>query len=153
MAIPFSTGTSRTGGLIGKSGGPGNIRGGVRVIGVTPALAKLKGVDSVVRLNLGAMLSQAAVFVQQRAKEYVPVETGNLQQGIQITKLSSYTWDVTASSREGGVSDKNWYEYAPFVEEGANGRPGSYFMARAFADVKPIVAAELKVLAARLQRF
>lgn len=153
MAVPFSSSTARTGGLIGKGGGAGNITGGVRVYGVTEALAKLKGVDSVVRLNLGAMLSQAATFVEARAKSYVPVLTGNLQSGIQKQRVASYTWDVTASSQDGGNSDKNWYEYAPFVEGGTSKMAGSFFMARAFDEVKPLVAVELKAMAARLQRL
>ncbi len=146
-----------TGGPFGKAGGSGGVRANVRVIGIPQALAKLKGIDSVVRLDLGLLMAGAAAFVERKGTEYAPEDTGNLKSGIKANKLASYTYEVIASTEEGGVSSKNWYEYAPFQEFGytANGRhmPGRFFMTRAFEDVKPLVAVELEGIARKISRL
>lgn len=145
------------GGPFGKAGSSGGVRAGAKVIGLPAALAKLKGVDSVVRLELGLLMAGAASFIEQRAQENAPEDTGNLKSGIKKNKLASYTWEITASTEQGDVSSKNWYEYAPFQEYGytANGRhmPGQFFMTRAFEDVRPLVAVELQGLARKLERL
>jgi len=151
IGLPHRTGA----GVLGKTGGSGAITAKVRILGVTQALAKLRGVDSVARLNLGLMMKGAAEFIEKRAKENLAPHhvTGNLESGIKTQKVASYSYNVTASSRDGDVQDKNWYEYAPFVEEGTSHMPGVHFMARAYEDVKPLVAVELKAMASKLERL
>jgi hypothetical protein len=126
----------------------------VKVLGLPKAVAKLKGVDAAIRLDLGLLMKGAAEFVEKRAQEYVPVVTHNLQHGIKLEKQGSYTYDVTASSRAGDISEKNDKEYAGFVEFGWSGHPeGAFFMTRAFNDARPIVANELQAIARRLERL
>lgn len=125
----------------------------VTVVGLPQALAKLTGVDAAARLELGLLMKGAAEFVEKRAKEYVPVETGNLRSGIKATKSASYTYDVTASSKDGEVTDKAEKEYAGFVEFGTSNMEGRFFMTQAFNDVKPLVANELQGIARTLGRL
>lgn len=152
MPVGFRGAPVRTGGLIGRAGGAGSIRSSVRVYGVPQAIAKMKGVDGAIRLDLGQLMVAAAKFIEKRAKEYVPKLTGNLESGIKLQKIASYSYNVTASSRDGDNPDKNSYEYAPFVEKGTSHMAGRFFMQRAFEDVKPLVAVEMKVLKARIER-
>lgn len=146
-----------TGGPIGRGGGVGAVTSRVRVVGVPKALAKLKGVQSVVRLDLGLMTKGAAEHMENLAIQYAPERTGNLKSGIHSEKVASYSYIVVASSRDGEVPEKNTYEYAPFVEYGfhAGGRfiPGQFFMTRAYNDTKPLVAIELQALARKLERL
>lgn len=129
------------------------VTSGVKVIGVPQALAKLKGVESVVRLDLGLLMLGAAKHMEERAKEYAPVITGNLRSGIQSKKIGSYTYEVTASTEEGEIQSKNYYEYADFVEFGTAHMEGRFFMTRAFQEVKPLVALELVGIARKLERL
>lgn len=149
IGLPKSINTA----TLGRGGGSGAIRSQVRILGIPQAIAKLRGVDSVVRLDLGLIMKGAAEFVEKRAKGYVPKITHNLESGIKTRKVASYSYDVTASSRDGDKTSKNWYEYAPFVEKGTSHMAGRFFMARAYEDVKPVVNAELAVLANKLTRL
>ena len=142
------------GGIIGRKGGAGGIGANVRVLGIPAAVAKLKGVDSVVRLQLGLLTLAAAEHMAADAREFAPSETGNLRSGIKVEKLAPYNYQVTSSSQDGddpaGIG-KNNYEYAPFVEYGTKYMDGFFYMTRAYEEVKPLVAVELKVLAKKLE--
>lgn len=156
MANPIHATVRRTGGSIGRGGGAGAVRGGVRIYGLPELIAKMNAVDSITRVRVGAMLSAAAVHTQTLAKQYVPKRTTNLETGIIATKLASYTWNVSASSMDGsdpGGEYKNDYEYAPFVEYGTSNMEGSFFMTRAFQETKPLVAVELQALAKAIERI
>lgn len=151
--VSFRGSPSRTGGLIGRGGGAGGVGSGVKIIGIPEAVAKLRGVDGYVRLQLGGLAFNAAANMVNRAKENVGKETGNLESGIGMHKVGSYSYEVTAASMDGDVEEKNWYEYAPFVEYGTSNMEGQFFMTRAFADIQPLVNAELKALALKLERL
>jgi HK97 gp10 family phage protein len=132
---------------------PAGVGGGVRVLGVPEAIAKLRGVDSVVRLRLGAMMAGAAIHLQAAAKGNIHNVSGNLGEGVQVQKLASYTWDVSASSLQGSVPYKNSKEYAPFVEFGTSKMEPRFFFSRAVDQTIPLVEAELQLLAAQISRF
>lgn len=135
--------------LIG--GGVLGSRAGVRVLGLPEAVAKLRGVDSVVRLELGLTMARAAKFMQATAQSLAPYETGNLKSGIKTNKMGPYEHDVTASSLDGTNDEKNGKEYAGFVENGTSVMEGSYFMTRAFDHTVPIVQAEIYALARKIE--
>jgi len=142
--------------FIGKpSSSAAGVASKVRVLGLPQALAKLKGVDSVVRLDLGLAMKGAAEFMERKAKENLAPHrvTGNLEQGIKTQKVASYSYNVTASSMDGSVAEKNWYEYADFVEEGTSFMEGVHFMRDAYEDVKPLIAIELQAIARKLERL
>jgi HK97 gp10 family phage protein len=91
--------------------------------------------------------------MEELAKEYVPTISGNLQSGIKSSKVAPYTYDVSASSLEGGVPEKNTKEYAGYVEFGTSKMAPRYFMTRAWRDTYPLAAAELRILAAKIERL
>jgi len=148
-SLPSSMNASQ----LGKKGGTGGVRSRVRVQGLPQALAKLKGVDSVVRLDLGLLTKGAAEFIEKTAKEFVNKETGNLASGIHAERVASYSWQVIASSMDGTVAEKNWYEYAPFVEYGTSNMEGQFFMTRAHEEVRPLIAAEMVAIKTKLERL
>jgi HK97 gp10 family phage protein len=147
------------GGAIGRRGGTGGFASNVRIIGIPQAIAKLTGVDSVVRLNLGQIAAGASILIERRAKEIVQAEahrTGNLESGIHRERVGPYAHIVVASSMDGsdpGGEGKSSYEYAPFVETGTSKMKGIHFMQRAYAEASPLVAVELRALAAKLERL
>lgn len=126
------------------------IGGGVQVIGVDELIAKLIRMRAFARLETGYLTMRAAIMVQQEAKSRVPIESGNLQSGIGIGKLGSYTWEVSAASTAGSVPEKNNKEYAAFVEFGTSKMAARPFMRPAYAAVLPLVNAQLKALGERL---
>jgi len=130
-----------------------SVTANTRVLGVPAAVAKLRGTDAYVRLQLGLLVRNAALGVQAAAKAEVPVETGNLQSGIGVQQIGSYNWQVTASSLDGDNAEKNTKEYAGFVEYGRKGMAGRFFMTQAYQQVRPAVAARLQLLARQIERL
>jgi HK97 gp10 family phage protein len=122
-------------------------------------VAQFKGIGSFVGLKTGHTTYEIAQYVQQRAKDYVPIITGNLQSGILIAKGGRYDWEVTASSLDGdggqvrsdGSAAKNSYEYADFVEFGTSKMAPRRFMSRAFSDGRIVANAKLVQLARELE--
>ena len=146
------------GGPIGKRGGAGAVSSGYTVLGVPEAIAALRGVDAYLRLEMGLAVYEGAHAMEQLAKQYVGKETGNLESGIQVQKEGSYTYTVTASSRDGDVPEKAAYEYAPFHEfgwtdQGGGWHAGRFFMTRAYAETRPEVQTRVAAMAAAVERL
>lgn len=131
----------------------GGIGGGVRVLGIDTAIAELRGVDAAVRLKLGLLMYQAAKDTEAAAKGNIHNVTGNLSEGTQAQKLGPYTWNVSSSSLDGGVSEKNDKEYAPYVEFGTSRMEPRFYLSTALDTVLPLVQAELVAMAAEIERF
>lgn len=132
-----------------KQTGPrGGVAAGVTIVGIPECIAKLQGVDAVVRLNLGAAVAGMAIRMEADAKANVPVVSGDLQRGIQMAKVGPYGYEVTASSLDGGA-DK---EYAGFVEFGWSGHPEpEHFMLKAYQSAREGLAADLAILAKAIE--
>lgn len=145
MGVPKQIGTGITG---------GGVRSGVKIIGIPEAVAKLVNADKVIRLELGALVADAALNMEREAKANINSITGNLEAGTYAQKVGSYSWEVVSSSLEGDNPEKNGKQYAAFVEYGTSTTGTSYpsfaYMRRAYNDVQPLVNAELKILAARI---
>lgn len=133
-----------------QTGTGGGVVSGARIIGVPQAINKLVGVERAARVQLGALASNAAKNIEIQAQNYCPVITGNLKSSIESHQVAPYTWEVTASSLNGDVPEKNGKEYAGFVENGTSQMSPRYFMRRAYNDVQPLVNAEIKAMAARI---
>jgi HK97 gp10 family phage protein len=134
----------------------GRVVSNVRILGVKEALVKLKLVSSTARLELGLLNAGAAKHMENLAKEYVPVITGNLRSSIHSAKLGPYNWEVIAASTEGtdpSGEGKNQKEYAGFVEFGTSKMAPRFFMNRAYQDTRAIAVADLKLIAARIERL
>ncbi len=123
----------------------------VRVLGVPQAIAKLEAVKNYARLELGYTAFATAAIVETKAKEYVPVITGNLRSGIHTNHVGPYAYEVTASSLAGDVAEKNTKEYAGFVEFGTSKMAPRLFLTRAYRDGYPYAVGRLKALAARIE--
>lgn len=138
------------------TGGGHAVGSNVRVVGVQEALIKLGLVNKVARIHLGMLSRVTAQSVEERAKQYVPVETGNLKSGISSHQVGPYTWQVIASSLEGadpaGVG-KNSYEYAGFVEFGTSKMAPRRFMTQAWNETTPEVRVGLQWIARELERL
>jgi HK97 gp10 family phage protein len=140
--------------LVGRPrqlGARGGVGANVRILGVSRALAKLGLVSKVARLEMGLLAAGAANHMFQRAQFYCPTITGNLRSGINLTKLGAYTYQITASSREGTNPAKNDKEYAGFVEYGTSKMGGRFFMRRAYEETRPLVASDLILIARKLE--
>lgn len=142
---------SALGGAVAQVGARGGVGAGYTVLGIPQAIAKLTGVDSVVRLTLGQIMAGAAIHLEAEAKGLVPVITGNLRSGIHRVKTGSYSHEVTASSLAGTNADKNGKEYAGFVENGTSVMAGRFFMEQAFQNTLPLVQAEIVALAKTIE--
>ena len=140
-------------GVPAQIGSRGFVSANVRVVGVRQALARLGLVSKVARLELGLLAAGAASMVHQRAQFYCPVITGNLKSSIKLMKLASYTYQVTAASTEGNNPNKNDKEYAGFVEFGTSRMAPRFFMRRAYQDMVPVAASDLRLIAAKLERL
>ena len=68
------------------------------------------------------------------AKDFCPVDTGNLMDSIDETGISAKAWRIFC----GGEAAM----YAPFVEFGTSRRQGSFFMQKAFEQTKAEFEAE-----------
>jgi len=149
-------GVPKSKGLGGRVIGPASraaVTSKVRIFGVREALIKLGLVNKVARIHLGGLAHQTASAIERRAKENVPVITGNLKAGISKQQVGPYTWWVTASSLEGDVPEKNWYEYAHYVEFGTVQMEPRFFMTRAYRDTAPEVYVALQWIARELERL
>jgi HK97 gp10 family phage protein len=142
-------------GVAKQTGVGGGVLSNVRVVGVEQLIAKLNLVANVARLELGLMTKGAAEHMENLAKANVPVETGNLQSGIKTTKgAGPYQWEVSASSLDGNIGEKNQKEYAGYVEFGWSGHPApEHFMTNAYEETMPIVYSDLKIIASKLMRL
>jgi HK97 gp10 family phage protein len=129
----------------------GAVAGNVRVLGVQQAIAKLESVKRFAQLELGFTVTATAAIMETRAKEYVPVITGNLKSSIKTERVGPYDSVVTASSLEGNVEEKNDKEYAGFVEFGTSKMAGRFFMTKAWRESYPYAVGQLQALAARIQ--
>jgi HK97 gp10 family phage protein len=138
-----------------STGVGGGVLGNVRIVGVEQLIAKLNLVANVARLELGLLTKGAAEHMENLAKANVPTVTGNLQSGIKTTKgAGPYNWEVTASSLDGTIGEKNTKEYAGYVEFGWSGHPTpEHFMTNAYAETSPIVYSDLQIIAAKLMRL
>lgn len=128
----------------------GAVVSGARIVGIPQAINKLVNTERAARVQLGALASNAAKNMENQAREHCPVITGNLRSSIKSYQVAPYSWEVTASSREGDVPEKNGKEYAGFVENGTSKMSPRYFMRSAYNDVQPLVNAEIKAMAARI---
>lgn len=128
----------------------GAVVANVRIVGIPEAIRALTGKDAEAKLSLGALNRTAALAIEAKAKAYCPVITGNLQSSIHSEKMGVYDWEVVASSLEGDIAEKNWYEYAVFVENGTSAMAPRYFMRRAYEEVQPTVALGLAAIARRI---
>lgn len=133
--------------------GTGVARSNVKIIGIPEAVAKLRGVDSVVRLNLGQLTAAMAIHMEAEAKDLVPVITGNLRSGISTRRVGPYSHEVTASSLAGEVPEKNGKEYANFVNNGTSKMAPRRFMETAAARTRPLANAELLLLARKIEHL
>lgn len=142
-------------GLPRQTGVGGGVAGGVKVLGIPELISSLGKVSTVARLRLGAVVAGGAIHMKALAVGYCPAVTGNLRSGIKLAKgAGPYTYEVTASSLDGDIAEKNKKEYAGFVENGWTGHPqGAFFMRRAFQETHPIILAELAAVAAELRRL
>lgn len=120
-----------------------SVTSAVKVLGVPEVLAKLRGAQSVSRLELGKLNMNLALHMRSKAVDNIHSITGNLAQGTKVVKIGFYSWEVTSSSLEGGVSEKNQKEYAGFVENGTSRMAPRYYMRRAWQGVQPEAAAGL----------
>jgi HK97 gp10 family phage protein len=138
-----------------SAGVGGGVIGNVRIVGVEQAIAKLNLVANVARLELGLLTKGAAEHMENAARENAPEVTGNLKSGIKTTKgAGPYQWEVTASTLDGNVAEKNQKEYAGYVEFGWSGHPTpEHFMTNAYAETSPIVYSDLQIIAAKLMRL
>lgn len=66
-------------------------------------------------------LEDTAVEAQSRARDLVPVDTGNLRDSIQATKLGDLSYSVTANT-----------DYAYAVHEGHTRQNGTFVQGRPF---------------------
>jgi HK97 gp10 family phage protein len=142
-------------GVAKSTGVGGGVLSNVRIVGVEQLIAKLNLVANVARLELGLLTKGAAEHMENSAKANVPVATGNLQSGIKTTRgAGPYNWEVTASSLDGNIGEKNQKEYAGYVEFGWSGHPTpEHFMTNAYAETMPIVYSDLQIIAAKLMRL
>jgi HK97 gp10 family phage protein len=140
-------------GLPSRGAASGGVTANVKIIGVEQLIAKLGLVANVARLELGLETRGAALRMYQMAQANVPVITGNLKSGISVEHMGPYSWAVTASSLAGNISPKNQKEYAAWVEFGTSKMRGRHFMTTAYQETAPIVAADLKLIAAKLERL
>lgn len=139
-------------GFAGKKGtGGGAVFSNVQIIGIPEAIRKLTGKAAYAKLQLGLLNRGAAEHMKNLAVEYCPYVTGNLKSGIKVEKNGSFDWTVSASSMEGTVGEKNWYEYAHFVENGTSKMAPRFFMQRAWVETRPLVDVELALLAKRIE--
>jgi HK97 gp10 family phage protein len=130
--------------------------GGVQVVGVPELIAKLNAMNTIARVEVGYMMSQAAAFITMAAIDFAPERTGNLKTSIQPAKIGPYTWVIVADTTTGsdpGQESKNSYEYAGYVEYGTSRTPAQPFMAPAVQLGNAEVAASLAALASRLNRL
>lgn len=134
-------------GMPKQSGIGSGLTGTVRVIGVPALLAKLRGVQVYSRLELGKLDMAIALHVAERARNNINSITGNLASGTKAKKLGSYTWEVTSSSLDGTVADKNSKEYAGFVENGTSNMEARYYMRDAWVATRPEVQVGLMRIA------
>jgi hypothetical protein len=114
-------------------------------------------VDRVARLELGQILAGGAIVMERTAKEKVHKVSHNLETGIKMAHPAPYTYFVTASSMEGEDptgEGKNTKEYAGYEEFGWSGLPGGHpYMRPAFEYVKPIILADLRWFAKKIERL
>lgn len=138
-----------------QAGVGGGVAANVRVVGVEQLIAKLNLVANVARLEMGLMTSGAAHHMEEAARNNAPSVTGNLRSGIKTTKgAGPYNYEVTASTLDGNVAEKNSKEYAGYVEFGWSGHPApEHFMTNAYAETMPIVYSDLQIIAAKLMRL
>lgn len=147
--------TSRSRGLIGTSQYYRGVTGaklggaflGFKVFGVAEAIAKLRLAGSIVALELGNATYQAARHTYYKAKELVPVVTGDLHNGIQIHKHGLYHWGVTASSQDGG-SDR---EYASYVEYGTSKMAPRPYLRPAATEANKVLLTRIAALRVKLE--
>jgi HK97 gp10 family phage protein len=142
-------------GVAKQTGVGGGILSNVRIVGVEQLIAKLNLVANVARLELGLLTKGAAEHMENAARENAPAVTGNLKSGIKTTKgAGPYNWEVTASTLDGSIPEKNQKEYAGYVEFGWSGHPEpEHFMTNAYAETMPIVYSDLQIIAAKLMRL
>jgi HK97 gp10 family phage protein len=138
-----------------STGVGGGVLGNVRIVGVEQLIAKLNLVASVAHLELGLLTKGAAEHMENAARENAPSVTGNLKSGIKTTKgAGPYNWEVSASTLDGDIGEKNQKEYAGYVEFGWSGHPApEHFMTNAYAETSPIVYSDLQIIAAKLMRL
>lgn len=144
MASPIVT-------RIGQTGARGGVAGGFKVLGIPEAVAKLQGVDRLARIYLGIQMRVAAEVTAKAAQSNIHSITGNLASGTKATKLGPYTWEVTSSSKDGNVTEKNYKEYAGFVNYGWGNTPGQFYMERAAEVGKASLLAGLAILAREIK--
>jgi HK97 gp10 family phage protein len=124
-----------------------SLSGGITVIGVPQAIAKIQAVQQIVFRDAGLIPYRAAQAVQQQARAIVPVKEGWLRNGIVIEKQGPYTYAISASSVAGGA-DK---EYAAHVEFGTYKMSAQPYMQPAIDAARGPARAALAALAAKVQ--
>jgi phage protein, HK97 gp10 family len=142
-------------GVAKSTGVGGGVLSNVRIVGVEQLIAKLNLVANVARLELGLLTKGAAEHMENAARENAPSVTGNLKSGIKTSRgAGPYNWEVTASTLDGTVAEKNQKEYAGYVEFGWSGHPEpEHFMTNAYAETMPIVYSDLQIIASKLMRL
>jgi len=121
----------------------------VKVEGTSALTAKLGLVGNVVRLGVGYATYNMARTIKSTARAVVPVVKGDLQRGIEATKLGVYDWVVTASSIAGGADR----EYAPYVEHGTYKMAARPFMAPGVEAGRRAALENLAAVAASIERL
>jgi HK97 gp10 family phage protein len=135
-----------------KVGSTQAVRGaaGVRVYGIEETVARLSRINTVTRIEIGFLMKGAAAEIEHLAIEKAPEATGNLKASIQASQVGPYTHIVVADTTLGPVPEKNYYEYAGYVEFGTSKMDARPFMAPAAEEVEPMVMAEIHRIAARI---
>lgn len=122
----------------------------VEVLGAPEVIAKFRAISQIAARDLGYIMYRSAIFCKEAAVSNCPVVTGNLASSIKESKMGVYSWEVTASSLEGSVPEKNSKEYASFVEYGTSRMGGRFYMRAAYNATVPFTNAQVAALAAKL---
>lgn len=84
-------------------------------MGVTVKILRnsFPGMGGKIRRNAGLISQQSAYRVRDRAKQLVPVDTGELQANIEAIKQADFTWVVNSArpSSDGSFDVASWIEY------------------------------------------
>jgi hypothetical protein len=125
-----------------------------RVLGVPETLIKLGLVNKIARVELGFLTGEVARRIAATAKENINNITGNLESGTYAEKgKTPYTWYIVSSSMAGNNPEKNYYEYAGYVEFGTSKMAPRMYMTRAYRTHLPDAVAGLKAIGAHLERL
>lgn len=148
MANASGVGVVRTsGGAVVRGGRVGTGGISVRILGIPELIAKLTAINRIARIGLGQLNHETADNVVKAAQGNIHSITGNLASGVKAEQSGPYNWNVTASSRDGNVGEKNTKEYAGYVEYGTSKMSARPYLRPAVQQARPGVIAGLTALA------